>query len=164
MDFYEFRQTVGALVFGRAENNFFLRQGYSAGLRFRYDTESFLRILYFDESHKSLQANTDFNFTGSEIESRFYANNHPLYPVNEGHLNGYSIHLHHDSRKYLRTQFLRDYNIRDFGWLVDAKIEKGIHGWGSDFSYNRYRIGLKFNIPVFSSHFIQSDIIWYNWS
>ncbi|MGB0348149.1 MAG: hypothetical protein ACPGGA_11730, partial [Balneolaceae bacterium] len=27
------------------------------------------------------------------------------------------------------------------------------------FDYNRYRIGLKFNVPVFSSHFIQTDLV-----
>lgn len=159
LDFYEFRQTFGSLAFGRAENNYFLREGYSAGFRIRFDVESFIRLRYLNENHSTLSATTDFNITKSPIGEDFYRNNNPIYPALNGNLSGISFHLHHDTRKYLRTQFLRDYNIRDFGWLLDAKLEKGIDNWGSEFEYNRYRIAFKFNIPVFSSHFIQTDLI-----
>lgn len=159
LDFFEFRHTMAALFAGDPENNYFRRTGLSAGVRYRFDIESFLRIQYLNEEHTSLETNTNYNVFGNELDVNLAPNNHPVYPAIDGRLKGVSVHLHHDTRKYLRTQFLRDYNIRDFGWLVDAKLESGISEWGSDFGYNRYRIGLKFNVPVFSSHFIQSDLI-----
>jgi len=159
LDFFEFRHTMSALVNGSPINNYFLRDGVQAGLRYRFDIESFLRVLYLNESHSELASNTDFTIFGDGPENRLYPNNSLTHPMQEGEMVGLSLHLHHDTRKYLRTQFLRDYNIRDFGWLIDAKLERGLSSWGSDFDYNRYRIGLKVNVPVFSSHFIQTDLI-----
>lgn len=159
IDFFEARQTLNALFTGTTGNNYFEREGIEAGLRFRFDTESFLRVLYLDETHRSLTSTSDFNLFGNSLEPADYRNNNPLQPTQEGDVNGIYVHLHHDTRQYLRTQFLRDYNIREFGWLADAVLEKGIESWNSDFDYNRYRLGLKFYWPVFSSHFFQTDFI-----
>lgn len=159
LDFFEFRHSMAALINGSPINNYFLRQGVQSGFRYRFDIESFLRVLYLDETHESLRESTDFTLLGDGPDSRLYPNVDLTNPMTNGRLTGLSLHFHHDTRKYLRTQFLRDYNIRDFGWLIDAKLEKGIDQWGSDFDYNRYRIGLKFNVPVFSSHFIQTDLV-----
>lgn len=159
LDFFEFRHSMAALINGSPVNNYFLRKGIQAGLRYRFDIESFIRVLYLEESHDRLFSNTDFTLFGDGPELRLFPNTNLSQPTDVGRMTGLSLHLHHDTRKYLRTQFLRDYNIRDFGWLFDAKLEKGIADWGSDFDYNRYRIGLKFNVPVFSSHFIQTDLI-----
>lgn len=159
LDFFELRQTINGLTTGTTGNNFFEREGVNAGLRFRLDTESFIRMLYMAEDHHSLNATTDFRLFGSDLEPQEFRNNDPLFPAEEGSLRGIYMHLHHDTRQYLRTQFLRDYNIREFGWLVDAVLEKGVNSMGSDFDYNRYRVGLKFYWPVFSTHFFQTDII-----
>lgn len=159
LDFYEFRQTMTSLISGSSVNNYFLKEGWSGGIRFRFDIESFVRVLYLNETHTKLESSTEFNLLNKEIEPELYPNNDLEYPALDGELHGISLQLHHDTRKYLRTQFLRDYNIRDFGWLIDAKLEKGISKWGSSFDFNRYRIGLKFNVPVFSAHFIQTDVI-----
>tara|TARA_R110000868_G_scaffold304437_26_gene565488 strand:+ start:21880 stop:24267 length:2388 start_codon:yes stop_codon:yes gene_type:complete len=158
LDFYDFRQSMSSLLFGSIVNNYFQRKGTQLGLRYRFDIESFIRVLYLNEEHSSLNSATDFSLFG-EVDPLLYPNNDTVYPTQNGNLKGVSIHFHHDTRKYLRTQFLRDYNVRDFGWLIDGKLEKGVSNWGSDFDYNRYRIGLSLNIPVFSSHFIQSEII-----
>ncbi|MEQ9310519.1 MAG: DUF5686 family protein [Balneolaceae bacterium] len=158
LDFFDFRQTSSSLLFGNIVNNYFQREGMQLGLRFRFDIESFIRLLYLNEEHTNLSSTTDFSLFG-DIDPALFPNNNPVYPAQDGTLKGLSLHFHHDTRKYLRTQFLRDYNIRDFGWLIDGKLEKGISDWGSEFNYNRYRIGLSLNIPVFSSHFIQSEII-----
>ncbi|GAB5408866.1 MAG: hypothetical protein BalsKO_12310 [Balneolaceae bacterium] len=158
LDFFDFRQSSSSVLFGNIVNNYFQREGMQLGLRYRFDIESFLRILYLNERHTSLNSTTDFSFFG-DVDPLLFPNNDPIYPAQNGTIKGLSIHFHHDTRKYLRTQFLRDYNIRDFGWLIDGKLEKGISEWGSDFNYNRYRIGMSVNIPVFSSHFIQSEII-----
>lgn len=158
LDFFELRQSMNSLMFGTSVNNYFERKGVQAGFRVRFDVESFFRVLYLNESHKSLNSNTNFSLFRNKAEPDEYLNNDPVFPAQNGDIRGLSFHLHHDSRKYLRTQFLRDYNIRDFGWLADAKFEKGVSSFGSDFDYNRYRLGLKFNIPVFSSHFIQTDV------
>ena len=159
IDFFGMRQTMNSLFWGTPLNNYFGREGLEAGFRYRFDVESFLRVLYLNETHTRLQSNTDYNVFGHEIDLVDYPNNSLIYPAQNGELRGVSVHLHHDTRKYLRTQFLRDYNIRDFGWLIDAKYERGVASWGSDFDYNRYRFGLKLNIPVFSSHFIQTNLI-----
>ena len=159
LDFFEFRHSMAALINGSPINNYFVRQGIETGFRYRFDIESFLRVLFVDESHESLITNTDFTFFGDDPEIILTPNTDFRNPMQNGRSTGMSIQLHHDTRKYLRTQFLRDYNIRDFGWLMDATLEKGIDEWGSDFDYNRYRIAFKFNVPVFSSHFIQTDLI-----
>ncbi|MGN8226542.1 DUF5686 and carboxypeptidase-like regulatory domain-containing protein [Gracilimonas sp. BCB1] len=159
LDFFEARQTMYALTTGTSGNNFFEREGFEAGLRFRFGTESFLRTLYMDETHRSLSASSSFSLFGDGLTPEELANNDPVFPAQEGTIKGLYLHLHHDTRQYLRTQFLRDYNIREFGWLTDAVLEKGISSWGSDFDYNRYRVGLKLYWPVFSSHFFQTDII-----
>jgi len=158
LDFYDFRQSSSSVLFGNIVNNYFQRKALQVGLRYRFDIESFIRILYVDEEHTRVKSTTDFSFFG-EIDPDLFPNNDINYPAQNGEIKGLSLHIHHDTRKYLRTQFLRDYNLRDFGWLIDGKLEKGITKWGSDFEYNRYRIGLSVNIPVFSSHFIQSEII-----
>ncbi len=158
LDFFEFRHSMAALISGSPINNYFLRDGIKAGFRYRFDIESFARILFLNETHSILNSNTDFTLFGDGPEDRLFPNNSVSNPTQEGQLTGLSLHLHHDTRKYLRTQFLRDYNIRDFGWLFDVKIESSFSEWGSDFDYNRYRIGIKFNVPVFSSHFIQTDL------
>ncbi|MEX0720818.1 MAG: carboxypeptidase-like regulatory domain-containing protein [Balneolaceae bacterium] len=158
IDFFEARQTLNALIFGSGGSNYFERQGVEAGLRFRFDTQSFLRVLYVDEKQQSLTPATHFNILGNEIHPENYINNDPVYPAEDGHVKGFNLHLHHDTRQYSRNQFLRDYNIRQFGWLSDVVLEKGVSEWGSDFNYNRYRVGLKFYWPVFTSHFFQTDI------
>lgn len=158
LDFYDFRQSSSSVLFGNIVNNYFQRKALQVGLRYRFDIESFIRILYVDEEHTRVKSTTDFSIFG-EIDPDLFPNNDINYPAQNGEIKGLSLHIHHDTRKYLRTQFLRDYNLRDFGWLIDGKLEKGITKWGSDFEYNRYRIGLSVNIPVFSSHFIQSEII-----
>ncbi len=158
LDFYDFRQSSSSLLFGNIVNNYFQRKALEFGLRYRFDIESFIRILYVNEEHTRVNSTTDFSFFG-EVDPNLFPNNDNIYPAQNGEIKGLSLHIHHDTRKYLRTQFLRDYNLRDFGWLIDGKLEKGISKWGSDFEYNRYRIGLSVNIPVFSSHFIQSEII-----
>lgn len=155
LDFYEFRHSMSALINGSPINDYFKREGLQLGLRFRFDIESFLRVLYLNENHYSVSTNTHYTIFNDIRSSELYPNN----PIDEGNLTGISIHVHHDTRKYLRTQFLRDYNIRDLGWLFDAKLEKGISSWGSNFEYNRYRVGVKVNMPIFSSHFIQTDLI-----
>ncbi len=159
LDFFNARQTIQALATGTSGNNFFERQGVEAGLRFRFDTESFLRVLYRGEDYHSLQATTRICLITSCPTPEEFVNNDPIFPAEEGRSAGLLVQLHHDTRQYLRTQFLRDYNIREFGWLADVVLEKGIGKWGSDFDYNRYRLGLKFYWPVFSSHFFQTDII-----
>lgn len=158
LDFFDFRQSMNSLLFGTIFNNYFNQRGLKAGIRFRFDIESFIRVLYLNEEHNLLTSTTNYSLFG-KIDHHLYPNNNRIYPTINGTLKGISIHFHHDTRKYLRTQFLRDYNIRDFGWLIDGKFEKGIFNWGSNFDYNRYRIGLSVNIPIFSSHFIQSEII-----
>lgn len=158
LDFFDFRQSASSLLFGSVVNNYFQREGVQLGIKYRFDIESFIRVLYIDEKHSSLNSTTDFSLFG-EVDPLLYPNNDAVYPAQNGTIKGLTVHFHHDTRKYLRTQFLRDYNIRDFGWLVDGVLEKGVSEWGSDFNYNRYRIGLSLNIPVFSSHFIQSEII-----
>ncbi|MFV1885024.1 MAG: DUF5686 family protein [Balneola sp.] len=158
LDFFDFRQTANSVLFGTVLNNYFQRDGIQVGLRYRFDIESFVRVLYLDDTHTSLSSNTDFSVFG-EPEPELFANNDSRFPAQNGDLKGLSIHFHHDTRKYIRTQFLRDYNIRDFGWLIDGKLEKGVSSWGSDFDYIRYRVGITTNIPVFSSHFIQSELI-----
>lgn len=158
LDFYDFRQSASSVLFGNVVNNYFQRKGFQSGFRYRFDVESFVRFLYLNEQHKRVSSTTNFSLFG-EIDPLLFTNNDPIYPTEDGTLKGFSLHIHHDTRKYLRTQFLRDYNIRDFGWLIDGKLEKGVSAWGSDFDYNRYRVGLSFNIPVFSSHFIQSEIV-----
>ncbi len=159
LDFFEARQTMNALATGTSGNNYFEREGLEAGLRFRFDTESFLRVLYMDEEHHSLTTSSDISIFGSELEPERAINNDPVFPAQEGRVKGIYAHFHHDTRQYLRTQFLRDYNIREFGWLADVVLEKGVDSFGSDFDYNRYRLGLKFYWPVFSAHFFQTDII-----
>ncbi len=158
LDFFDFRQTASSVLFGAVSNNYFLREGVQAGLRYRFDIESFIRVLYLSETHSRISSNTDFSLFG-EIDPELFLNNDVAYPAINGDVKGVSVHFHHDTRKYIRTQFLRDYNIRDFGWLFDAKLEKGVSAWGSDFDYNRYRVGITTNVPVFSSHFIQSELI-----
>lgn len=159
LDFFETRQTLNALTTGTSGNNYFEREGFDAGLRFRFGTESFFRVLYMNENHNLLTTSSDFTLLGNELSQAGRVNNHPLFPTREGEFKGLYVHLHHDTRQYMQTQFLRDYNIREFGWLVDGVLEKGINSWTSDFDYNRYRIGLKFYWPVFASHFFQTDII-----
>lgn len=159
LDFFEFRQTINGLTTGTTGNNFFEREGINTGLRFRLNPESFLRVLYMNENHNTLSATSRSGLIGGELADEEFQNNDIEFPAQEGKLSGIYVHLHHDTRQYLRTQFLRDYNIREFGWLFDAVLEKGIHSWDSDFNYNRYRVGLKFYWPIFSSHFFQTDII-----
>ncbi|MBO6535823.1 MAG: carboxypeptidase-like regulatory domain-containing protein [Balneolaceae bacterium] len=159
LDFFEFRHTLAQLLDSEPVNNYFLRKGIASGFRYRFDIESFFRVLYLNESHSALLTTTNKNLLGQSELMGSIPNNDPIYPMQNGSLTGVSFHLHHDTRKYLRTQFLRDYNIRDFGWLGDVVWEMGTSNWGGDFDFHRYRLGLKFNIPVFSSHFIQTDII-----
>ncbi len=159
LDFFEFRHTMAQLLDSKPVNNYFLRKGISAGFRYRFDIESFLRIQYLYENHSALTTTTNFSLLGSSETMAAVPNNDINYPMQNGVHTGLSIHLHHDTRKYLRTQFLRDYNIRDFGWLGDIVWETGNKDWGGDFDFHRYRLGLKFNVPVFSSHFIQTDLI-----
>ncbi len=159
LDFFEARQTLAALATGTTGNNYFERKGWEAGLRLRFAVESFLRVLYVQEQHEKLMSSSSISLFRDDLPPDEYSNNHPNYPAVDGNMNGLYVQLHHDSRQYLRTQFLRDYNIREFGWLADAVLEKGITEWGSAFDYNRYRLGLKFYWPVFSSHFFQTDII-----
>ncbi|SMO36626.1 DUF5686 and carboxypeptidase-like regulatory domain-containing protein [Gracilimonas mengyeensis] len=159
LDFFEFRQTLYALLSGTTQNNYFEREGWKAGLRFRLRPESFFRVLYLDEHHNSLSATTNFSLFGGDLEVDKFLNNDPAHPTEAGRNKGLYLHLHHDTRKYQRAQFLRDYNIREFGWLADAVWEMGLEEWDSDFDFNRYRLGLKFYWPVFSSHFFQTDII-----
>ncbi len=159
LDFFEFRHSIAQLLDSEPVNNYFQRKGISSGFRYRFDIESFIRVLYLNESHSALTATTDFNLLGRSNQMAEVQNNSVNYPMQNGKLTGLSVHLHHDTRKYLRTQFLRDYNIRDFGWLGDIVWESGFTQWGGDFDFHRYRVGLKFNVPVFSSHFIQTDLI-----
>lgn len=159
IDFFEFRHTLNSLLFGTVVNNYFEREGVAAGFRLKFNTESFLRVRYLSESHNPVQANTNFSLFEQDSDPALFPNSSVAHPFQEGDLRGLSFHLHHDTRKYLRTQFLRDYNIRDFGWLADIKLEIGKEDWNSDFNYQRYRVGLKFNVPVFSAHFIQTDVI-----
>lgn len=159
IDFFEARQTMSSLILGIANRNYFEREGLEAGLRFRFGVESFLRVQYVDEHQRRLQSTTDYNVLGRQIDSLRYPNNNLVYPAQNGNASGLLIQLHHDTRKYMRYQFLRDYNVRAFGWLADVLYERGEEAWGSDFVYNRYRAALKFNWPVFSTHFIQTDII-----
>lgn len=159
IDFYEARQTFNSLVYNYTGINYFERKGIEAGLRLRLRPDSFLRLLYVDEKHSALRATTFSTLFGSIPEFEHRLNNDMIYPAVNARLRGLHVHLHHDTRQYLQTQFLRDYNIRNFGWLTDVQIEKGISRWGSDVDFTRYRAALKFYWPVFSSHFFQTDII-----
>ena len=158
IDFFEARQTLNALFTGSTAVNYFERKGWEAGLRFRFGTESFLRASYASERHRKLNSSTSYNVLGNSMNTILLENNDPVYPAEDGNLKGLYLHLHHDTRQYVQTQFLRDYNIRRFGWLGDAVLERGIGKWGSDFSFTRYRLGLKLYWPVFTSHFFQTDI------
>ncbi len=159
LDFFGFRQTMQSLLYGAVNNNYFEREGFDIGFRVRFRTETFFRLLYTEERHRVLNSRTDFHIFGSGIERSRYANNDILFPAQPGDVKGIYAQFHHDTRKYRRAQFLRDYNNRSFGWLTDLTFEKGISSIGSDFDYARYRLGLKMNVPIFSSHFIQADMI-----
>lgn len=158
IDFFETQQTLNALMTGGGGINYFEREGFEAGFRIRFATESFLRALYTNENHHVLKTTTDYNVFGNDLSGFRLQNNHPLYPAQEGRVRGLYLQLHHDTRQYQQTQFLRDYNIRRFGWLSDIIVENGISGWNSGFNFTRYRVGLKFYWPVFTSHFFQTDI------
>jgi hypothetical protein len=159
IDFTESRNTFVALFLGLHTRHFFEREGHIAGLRLRWGPESFLRALYVNEQHRQLFERTRFNVFGLQVDSLQYRNNIPGFETQNGRLTGMYVHFHHDTRKYLRYQFLRDYDTREIGWLSDVWYEWGVPKWGSDFNYHRYRAAFMLNVPAFSSHFIQLQLV-----
>lgn len=64
LDFFEFRHTLAQLLDSEPVNNYFLRKGIASGFRYRFDIESFFRVLYLNESHSALLTTTNKNLLG----------------------------------------------------------------------------------------------------
>lgn len=156
LDFTDFRVTLSSLFAG-APRNYFEREGFSAGLRYKFDNASFLRVRFMNEEHNRLFTNETSTFI-ADIDQEDIPNEEPLFPFEEGYLRGLSFQLHYDNRQFTNFAFIRNYNVRSFGLLGDFQVDTGFESWGSDFDFTRYRAALMFNIPAFSSQFIQIQI------
>ena len=154
---YDYQYDLGALVFGQDPRNLYDRQGFRAGIRLGLGNNSFIRAMYNVEDHERETINTRFSIFGP-ADGRIDPVNLPdsVAPFREGRFSGFYLQLHHDSRQYQQAGFLREFNVRRFGWLTDHTLE--VSDPSSDLKYIRYRGILTLNFPVFSYHFLQTTL------
>lgn len=173
----ELRYTIFQGFAGLDPRNYFEREGYKAGLRLRFGRDFFFRVNYMREDHKFLPLVTTRSFfsdfeVGDQVDPQL-ADEVGLTPdgligsdglpsFTEGEFSGLEFHFHFDNRQFNRYGFLRNYNVRQFGWFTDQLAYWSDPDFGASkrdgFKYFKYRSSFGLNAPVFTSHFIRSEI------
>jgi len=175
LDIDEFRYSLIAGFSGFDPRNFFERDGFRFGLRYRFRPDFFLRVNYMREDHNFTPIVTTKSFfdefeVGGRIDPNLNTNigKTPVLPDQSDNLDGFTsgqfsglqIHAHYDNRQFVREGLFRDYEIRKFGWFTDNLVywSDPDFGGGDDvFEYVKYRHSFGTRIPVFRSHFMLTE-------
>lgn len=174
MNVDEFRYTLQTAVSGTDPRSYFEREGYSAGLRWRFDRNTFLRASYMQEDQTFLPVTAPFSlfesFEVSEegpvdpnLNSR--VGNTPDGPVGadglegftEGEFSGFEFQFHYDNRQFGQNGIFRNYRVRNFGWFTDHLAHWGV-GDDENFNYFKYRSSAGVRVPMFSSHYLLGEL------
>jgi len=163
-----FRQTLQAGFSATDSRNYFEREGFSVGLRWRFDTNTFFRAGYLEEDQTFLPVVAPFSFFESfNVEDERVDPNRASQVGNtpdgtgeaftEGRFAGAEFQFHHDTRQYKQVGIFRSYRVRNFGWYSDQLVRWGA-GSDENFNYVSYRSAIGARIPLFSSHYLLPDL------
>jgi len=178
LDIDQFRYDLIAGFSGFDHRNFYERDGYRAGLRYRFRPAFFIRANYMREDHKFTPIVTTKSFfdefeVGGRVDPNLNENigQTPTVPVPDGgeelkgftpgEFSGFEFHAHYDNRQFVREGLFRDYEVRKFGWYTDHLVywSDPNFGAGEDgFEYIKYRSSFGGRIPAARSHFLLGEI------
>jgi len=173
----EFTYTLQTAFSGLDTRNYFEREGYSAGLRWKFRDEFFLRANYLREDQRFLPVVAPQSlFSNFEVGGRVDPNLNPevattpdgpfgsdgLEGFTEGEFAGFEFQFHFDNRQFMRNSLFRDYKVRQFGWFTDhlvywADPDFG-SGAGDSFNFLKYRSSFGLRVPLFTSHFLLGEV------
>jgi hypothetical protein len=174
MNVDEFRYTLQTAISGTDPRSYFEREGYSAGLRWRFDGNTFLRASYMREDQTFLPVTAPFSllerFEVSE-EGPVEPNLNPrvgetpdgpvgadgLEGFTEGEFSGFEFQFHYDNRQFGQNGIFRNYRVRNFGWFTDHLAHWGV-GSDENFNYFKYRSSAGVRVPMFSSHYLLGEL------
>lgn len=175
LDIDQFRYDLIFGFSGFDPRNFYERDGYRAGLRYRFRPDFFIRANYMREEHNFTPiVNTSSFFDDFEIGGRIDPNLNtnigqtPILNIGEeeldgftaGEFSGFQFQAHFDNRQFNREGLFRDYKVRKFGWFTDNLVywSDPDFGAGTDgFEYVKYRSAFGTRIPMFRSHFMLTE-------
>lgn len=170
----EFRYTLQATLSGSDPRNYFEREGFSAGLRWRFDQKTFLRARYlqedqtflpvvaphslFEDFEVSEDGAVDPNLT-SRVGKTPDGPEGPdgLKGFTEGEFSGFEFQFHFDNRQFGQNGIFRNYRVRNFGWFTDHLAYWGV-GDDENFNYFKYRSAIGARFPMFSSHYLLGEL------
>ena len=174
MNVDEFRYTLQTALSGSDPRSYFEREGYSAGLRWRFDQNTFLRASYMQEDQTFLPVTAPFSlFESFEVSEEgpvgpnlnSDVGNTPDGPVGddglagftEGEFSGFEFQFHYDNRQFGQNGIFRNYRVRNFGWFTDHLAHWGV-GDDENFNYFKYRSAIGARLPLFSSHYLLGEL------
>lgn len=174
MNVDEFRYTLQAGISGSDPRSYFEREGYSAGLRWRFDQKTFLRAAYLREDHTFLPVAASHSFfedfevrEEGTIEPNLNSNvgetpdgpagSDGLAGFTEGTFSGFEFQFHYDNRQFRQNGIFRNYRVRNFGWFTDHLAHWGV-GSDENFNYFKYRSAFGARVPTFSSHYLRAEV------
>jgi len=165
-----FRQTIQTAFSATDSRNYFERDGFRLGLRWQFDTKTFVRAGFLKEDHRFLPVVAPFSFFDNfdvgddarvDPNRASQVGNTPAGPggdaFTEGEFSGAEFQLHHDSRQYRQNGIFRTYLVRNFGWYTDHLVHWGT-GNDEAFNYLKYRSTIGARIPIFSSQYLLPDL------
>ena len=175
LDIDQFRYDLIFGFSGFDPRNFYERDGYRAGLRYRFRPDFFIRANYMREDHNFTPiVNTNSFFDDFEIGGRIDPNLNtnigetPILKTGEeelegftaGEFSGFQFQAHFDNRQFNREGLFRDYKVRKFGWFTDNLVywsDPDFGGGANGFEYVKYRSAFGTRIPMFRSHFMLTE-------
>ncbi len=167
-----------SLMFGLAgydPRNYFERDGYRAGIRYRIRDDFFFRANFIREDQKFLPISTQRSFFTSHEIGRgidpnlssnigtvpdVFATGEAQDAFNPGRFSGFEFHFRFDNRQYRIPGLFREYKVRQFGWFTDHLATWSDPEFGADegFEYFKYRSSFGVRVPLFDSHFLFSEV------
>jgi len=156
-------------------HNYYEREGFRGGLRYRFQNDFFFRVNYLREDHTFLPVVAphswfkNFEVGGDNDVIDFNLNpdvgitpDGPVGPdglegFTEGELAGFEFHFHYDNRQFQRVGVYRDYDVRKVGWFTDQLVYWSDPQFGSSdetFKFLKYRSSFGVRVPVFASQYL----------
>lgn len=173
----EFRYTLGAGFAGYDPRNYFEREGFRTGLRYRFGQNGFVRSGYMREDHRFLPvvAARSF-FERLEVGAGVDPNLNPRVGetpggtgepdgqrgFTPGTFSGFDFQIHYDDRQYRQNGVFRNYQIREFGWFTDHLAYWSDPAFGTGpgeaFEYFKYRSSAGVRVPLAATHFLWGEV------
>jgi hypothetical protein len=171
----ELRHTLTFGLAGYDPRNYFERDGFRAGLRYRIRDDFFFRVNFMREDQNFLPISTPRSFFTSHEIGRgidpnlssdigtvpsVFQNGEAEDAFNAGRFSGFEFQFRYDNRQFRMPGLFREYKVRQFGWFTDHLASWSDPEFGADegFNYFKYRSAIGVRIPLFDSHFLFSEV------